>query len=615
MTFLQPWAVWFLAGIPVIVLLYFLRLKRREISVSTHLFWQRVLQESSRRAFFHRLRHWWSLLLQILIFLLIAAALAKPLWNQSAASASNIVVIVDSRARMNAVEPDGKTRFAKAIDAARSWIRQANAGTQVALVSIADTARVVVPFTDDESELRKALEAMRPTDAAGNVATGTGLAAAILSGRPGSGQTVLLTDHTPAATNEHLTVQAFGSSLDNFAITRFATRPHPASPETAELLLELQNFSKAPADVTVELALDGRVFEVRPMKLEPAQARLEVLSSVPRPGRGSKGWLTARLKANDALASDNIAYATHPARPPRRVLLVSEGNLFLEKLLAADPSTRFQFIQPAAWKPDLAEKFEAVIFDRFLPQDFKWEAAAGSYFVLGINPFGVAGTTVDRPLITEVADTDPATRGLQLQNLTIQKAEIIPLPASTDGWQFRAPLRSFKHPMLIMGTRGKQHMAVLSFNVLESDLPLRVAFPLLVSHVLQELDSRNIEAPPALKAGETIALRAGERASIEPVAELTTSPPPLQTSTFLHPLQNGFYRTGTDEQSRWVAVNTFDPVESDLRAPTMTKTSSAAISTPTSSTGSPWPLWTWLTLAALGLFTCEWWLFHRRRTE
>ena len=68
MTWLQPWAAWFFAGVPVILLLYFLRLKRRPVSVSTLMFWQRVMQESSRRAFFQRLRHLLSLLLHLLIF-------------------------------------------------------------------------------------------------------------------------------------------------------------------------------------------------------------------------------------------------------------------------------------------------------------------------------------------------------------------------------------------------------------------------------------------------------------------------------------------------------------------------------------------------------------------
>ena len=74
----MPPPFWLVAVLPLIVLLYFLRLKRRAVKVSTHLFWQRVLNESSRRAFFQRIRQLLSLLLHLLIFFLIVAALSRP---------------------------------------------------------------------------------------------------------------------------------------------------------------------------------------------------------------------------------------------------------------------------------------------------------------------------------------------------------------------------------------------------------------------------------------------------------------------------------------------------------------------------------------------------------
>ena len=80
MTWLQPWAAWFLAGIPAIVLLYLLRLKRQPQTVSTLMFWQRVMQEGGRRAFFQRLRNLLSLLLHLLIFLLLLGALGASKW-------------------------------------------------------------------------------------------------------------------------------------------------------------------------------------------------------------------------------------------------------------------------------------------------------------------------------------------------------------------------------------------------------------------------------------------------------------------------------------------------------------------------------------------------------
>jgi len=71
MSFLLPWAFGFLAVIPAIVALYLLKIRRRPATVSTLLFWRRVLEENRRRALFQRLRNFLSLLLFLLIFLLI----------------------------------------------------------------------------------------------------------------------------------------------------------------------------------------------------------------------------------------------------------------------------------------------------------------------------------------------------------------------------------------------------------------------------------------------------------------------------------------------------------------------------------------------------------------
>lgn len=617
MTFLQPWAVWFLAGIPVIVLLYMLRLKQRERTVSTHLFWQRVLQESSRRALFHRLRHLWSLLLHLLIFLLIAGALARPLWNTPDHAAARAVLVLDTRARMRAVEADGETRFAKAKAIAASYARQANARSQFAIVIADRTSRVLVPFTDDPRALLDALEKLEATEAAGDVAEGVKLARAIVAGTAGEGRVVAITDRPlpePAAKTPGVLTRTVGTSRDNVAITRFAARPHPASQQTVELLLEVQNFGSAPARAEVELRLDDRVFDVRRLDLRPGEPRIDVFSSVPRPGRNARGWLSAVLKTKDALAEDNLAYASYPARPPRRVLLVSSGNAFLEKLLAVDPGSNFQLIDPAAWQPALAPKFEVIIFDRHLPPAFKWEDAPANTLFVGATPFGSNAAPLERPLVTDIAGDDPLTRSVSLQNVTIQRATAQQLPPNAHGWAFRAPLRSFEYPLLIAGETGSRRIAALGFDVLESDLPLRVAFPLLIHNTLQWLDVRAVEAPLALEAGETFALRPAQSIAEHPLLGAPKNDHvPLTSTPVFQPLRNGFYLLVEGEERRWIAVNTFDAGESDLRQPDTRPTNDTISVTPALS--GEWPLWTWLTFAALALFTGEWWLFHRRRTE
>jgi hypothetical protein len=324
--------------------------------------------------------------------------------------------------------------------------------------------------------------------------------------------------------------------------------------------------------------------------------------------------LTARLKAADALMSDNVAYASHAPRSPRRVLLVSAGNPFLEKLLAVDPVTNFQFIGADAWQAALAEKFETVIFDRVIPAGFDWKTSPGNFFFIGASPFEAKATPIDRPLIAEVSADDPITRNVGLQNVTIQKALAIAMPADTADWKFHAPLRGLEHPLLIAGNDESRRIVVLSFDVLESDLPLRIAFPLLISNVLQWLDPRDVEAPVAVAAGDIIPLKPGQLVSDKAIVAPAKTLPPLRAAPVLEPLHNGYYLLGDGEERRWVAANTFSAAESDLR---QTESQQAPKSRPALvfPNFGTWPLWTWLTLAALVLFTGEWWSFHRRKTE
>src|SRR5258707_7215067 len=100
MTFLAPWAVWFLAGIPVIVLLYLLKLKRRGLPGSTLMFWQQMIEESRRRAFFQKLRHLLSLLVYLLVFALILAALARPVLHPALRQGSSTLLILPLHSRL-----------------------------------------------------------------------------------------------------------------------------------------------------------------------------------------------------------------------------------------------------------------------------------------------------------------------------------------------------------------------------------------------------------------------------------------------------------------------------------------------------------------------------------
>jgi hypothetical protein len=292
----------------------------------------------------------------------------------------------------------------------------------------------------------------------------------------------------------------------------------------------------------------------------------------------------AKLASDDALAIDNVAFALLPREPVRRVLLVTQGNWFLEKLLAADVRLRFELLAPDSYQPAMAAQFDAVILD---DQPATALPEAGNFLYLKQSPFGSGGPALEQPLITDADANHPALRLASLEHVSFARAVPIAIPREPGDWKFEAPLKFGELPLFIAGERktaaGRQRVAALGFALTDSDLPLRVAFPLLMSNTIHWL--------------------AGERAAKSDEAPGAVG------------LKNGFHEhRQPDGASTWTAVNTFDERESDLRLAKSEAAPLGALRAPRVVLGG-WPLWPWLALAAALLFTGEWWLFHRRRTE
>lgn len=644
MSFLFPLGWLFAALLPVVVALYLRRVRRRQVVVPTLIFWQRALGEQSHRAFLGRLRQWLSLLLHLIIFALILLALVRPEPAGFSSHGHSTVIILDSRARMQAIEPNGESRFAKAIALAKQTAANARDGASVAILTAQAQPEVVSPFSSEPSQLMERLSALHPTDASGDLSGAITLARELLAARPGTHRLLLLTDgsdrkvlesqtppssspdnpsdtapSTPSPPSAPLPVEivSVGTPLDNVAITRFAARPQFASPQTSDLLLTVANYGTEPAEGNVEITSDGALLDVKPFILAPSEKKTEVFPAIASakksalPGTEAPGKLIARLdlKKRDALALDDTAYATLPAMKPLHVLLVSKGNWFLEKVLPADPNVRYELLEPSAFTPSMAANFDAVIFDGDAP-DLE-SLSSGNTLFLKQSPLGSSGT-LKEPLVTDTDPSSPLLRHVEWRSVTFLRAADLP-PPIRDGWRFQIPLRSFDHPLIITGEQGPRRLAIFAFDVAETDLPLRVAFPLLISNTLQWLAGGGEgSAAGDMECGSALALATGETVS---KADDSTE----KIAQFFQPQRNGFYQLTSGDATRPLAVNTFSPREADLRselsaAPQGAQGVFSAANGLLAGAGSR-PLWQWLTLAALGLFALEWALYHRRHTE
>lgn len=637
MFLLNPAALFFVALVPVVIALYLLKVRRRAETVSTLLFWRKVSVEHRRRALWQKLRRPLSLLLQLLLLALVLFALARPEWSAfRGRTAGATVVLLDARARLQAALPSGGTRFEAARTAATGWLRRASSRQPTALLVLAGTPRVAAALASDGSQALAALEKLTPTDATSPAEPAFALAQALLEATAGSKRLIWVSDEPPAlASTPELPIEweRIGEPADNVGLTRFSLRTRPDSPDSAEVFFTLVNRGRSAVQGQVEIALDGRPAESVAISLEPDATRSQSLALPSLAGQplNAKGLLTARWlpqeRRADPLPNDDTAYAIAPRPRQLRVLLVTAGNVFLERALGADENLRLELLAPTAYRRALATAFDAVVLDQGSPgTDQLADLPAGRFLFLGHSPLGPNGPTLDRPLVTDAEAADPILRNAELREVNFLRAARLPGPLRSErrsGWRLQAPLRTADAPLLLTGEREEgapQRFVATAFGVADSDLPLRVAFPIFLGNALRWLAGETGQGGQALPAGTQITLAAGESITTSPVravGEISSaarrSGPARVTLD-----RNGFYqRLAADGAESWLAVCSLDEATSNLRqtAPAASATSPAAPPRSSSILATNWPPWIWLAVAALGLSLGEWLLYHRRRTE
>ena len=162
--FLNMTAFWWLALVPLVVLLYFLKLKREEHLFPSTILWQRAIEDLRVNSPFQRLRNNFLLFLQILLLLLAIIALARPFLASRCTSSKHVVLLIDNSASMQAIDEDGGSRLAKAKELARRIIDDLAEDDRLMLVSFAGSTSIRQPFTSLKRLLKKKLDELAADD-------------------------------------------------------------------------------------------------------------------------------------------------------------------------------------------------------------------------------------------------------------------------------------------------------------------------------------------------------------------------------------------------------------------------------------------------------------------
>jgi hypothetical protein len=497
----------------------------------------------------------------------------------------------------------------------------------------------------------------------------------------------------PRSPDTAIEYRLFATDASNVGITQLQVRRSLIDPLGYEILASVRNASSNSVSCRLELSLNDIPVDVIPLNLKPDElwsrsiektslegGRLQGVLTQIQPGEekdrrvGQGREASAGPPADDAtetvgrrglaaagptlpndstkpselnfLATDDSAWALLPGRKTQRVLIVTQGNWFLQKVFEANPlvevTVRKEF--PQDWPTD-----SIIVLHGNVPSILP----AGNVFV--VDPIGscdqwVQGEPMENPIVTEQDKTSPLMNHIRLDNVMMPEAKQL---------QFTNPPHSLAKTLSgefvyaeVKRPNGK--CLVLSVNLDRSDLAFRTSFPIMVANSLGWFSGSTGELQQSLATGTvtTVAIEdatsaadafqlAAPDGTYSPVvvtsvvevmpAATATTPAFADSSTFtatIGPLnevgvwsvqrrakRNDQQPADAESQTEAttlseVAVNLASARETDLRPlPELVESPQTLVTT------AGWfsrPFWYYLILLACILTTVEWFLYQRR---
>jgi len=402
---LTPWTGFIVASatVPLLLLLYFLKLRRKTLVTSSTLLWIRSTEDLHANTPFQRLRRNLLLLLQLLALFMLILALMQPRLEGIGRGGGRTVLLIDRSGSMAVSDAGGGlTRLDRAREAAADEIERLHAGglfsssdNETMIIAFADQAEIVQPFTSSRQQLLSALDRVTQSHGRSHVEDALDLSRVYstntdvenserLAAAPAS--LVLYSDGrlqdlaNQVLRGETLVFERIGSTqLDNVAVAHVAAERPFDRPTSVEVFAALVNFGSMPVETDVQLSVNGLGRRVETVQI-PAAVE-DPVSKQGIPGKRNliftpfeqeqDAIIEVEVLREDALNADNSGQLVVP--PPRqlRVGLVTPGRLLIQRILEGLSLKSLEVMSPDSYMESLSDRgtgdWDVLVFDAVAP--------------------------------------------------------------------------------------------------------------------------------------------------------------------------------------------------------------------------------------------------------
>ena len=482
-----PFGAWFFLTLIPLVVLYFLKLKRPRVEISSLALWQSVVNDQRVNSPFQKFRRNLLLLLQLILLMLVILALMQPFISAGPETVEYLPVLIDCSASMSSKVNDAdETRLDLAVEQVKGMIDNLRGNGKIALFTFSSGGRRLTEFSDDSQLLLRALQKVEPTDRASKLDEVLRMAEAY--SRTASVEKVVvitdgnLNDQVYFELPFKLDIQRVPTGGNNLGITEMTARR--SGPESWDVFVRVSGSATETAYADLRLLKNGETIGKEAIEASVEDSERVVFSVESKEAALLQATLTA--KDFDSLQIDNSVWLNLPNTRPLKVY-AAEKLYSWQHALSVQTETELD----TAAEPSLPE-YDLIITD---VEDLKGSTVPIVVYN-GLVPkelqdlISVAAVTEnDTPVqIMDWLQTAPLLRHVQLRDVQIaEKAKYIN-DADSQALEergYEVLIHGAEGPLMLQRRRGLQTEYYFLFHTDRSTLPYRVAFPILVSNVTE----------------------------------------------------------------------------------------------------------------------------------
>ena len=540
MSLLAPLALFGLLTLPAILVLHLLRNRREQLPISSLRLW-RGLQQKKHGEMPRSIPLSLMLILQLLVATALTLGLAQPVLSFLLDQPEHTIFLLDTTTSMLSRDTtvgeipqfisesipldDLTSRFDVAREIIKSQLQLLDDGDSFVMINLNGQPDVLL--SGDGSQK---LEAQLTLDNLVPGGTGVDLPAAltlanglIAADRPN--KIVVLSDGNYSVNAARLpqifaplewqTVGAGASAenrvaLSNQALLNVSSRT--LFDGRHRLFARVVNYSDDPVERTLQVTVDDQPFAELSIQLE-AQAEATEVWTLPTEAETA----AVEIVEADALLLDNRAELLIAGSSRYQVLLLSEQlragdppntdeNIPLVRALEAQPGLSLTVGDPATPNDYDFDVFDLIVFEGLPATLTAWPA--GNLLVLNPSlghPLLTAQNFV-RNLRPEPETASSLLAGIDLSGVYFNRLPQLTVPdwAEVDLRAVMVGNEGETQPLIFHGSIGASQIVVWTFDLSQSNLPARLALPLLTGNTVASLLTRSL--PPVVPLGEPVLL-------------------------------------------------------------------------------------------------------------